>query len=155
VKLLKRVRRKCVRDAHNFITKVGQAFAWGYQLFHLLLRREGCAFGQNKTRRMYCVGPAIAQKRRRGAGSKRTCVMTVASLPGPTRAGAMSFLHLAADHKLPVLNDRRYLTRAFPAWEPRFGSGSGIAGNDLGRPGHRVWVMRSGSGLPAWRLAGR
>jgi putative transposase len=46
---------------------------YGYRRIHVLLRREGCRHGQNKTRRIYReLGAAIAQQNAEAPGEGQT-----------------------------------------------------------------------------------
>jgi len=95
---------------------------YGYRRIHVLLRREGCRHGQNKTRRIYReLGLQLRNKtpKRRVKAKLRDD-----RLPA-TRSNetwAMDFVHdqLDTGRKLRVLTIVDTFTRFSPALEPRF-----------------------------------
>ena len=109
--------------------------------------------------------------RHRSGGSRRSCGRIAAPATRSNETWAMDFVHdqLATGRKLRVLTDRRYLLALLAGARaavqlPRRGRGgdarkglhgSGLPGDDPGRPGHRVRLPRSRPlGLSARRDAG-
>ena len=141
---------------------------YGYRCVHVLLRRDGWRINQKKTRRIYReLGLQLRNKTpKRRVKAKLRDDRRKATRPNET--WAMDFVHdqLATGQKLRVLTIVDTFSRFSPALEPRFffrgtdvvevlervRANDRIAGNDPGRPGHRVCVTRSGSvGLSARR----
>jgi putative transposase len=117
---------------------------YGYRRVHVLLRREGWAINQKKTRRIYReLGLQLRNKTpKRRVKAKLREDRCVASRPNET--WAMDFVHdqLATGHKLRVLTIvdtfSRFSFRGTDVVEvlERVGREVGIADDDPGRPGH-------------------
>ena len=139
---------------------------YGYRRVHVLLRRDGWRINQKKTRRIYReLGLQLRNKTpKRRVKAKLRDDRRNATRPNET--WAMDFVHdqLATGTKLRVLTIVDTFSRFSPALEPRFSfrgadvvevlervrANNRIAGNDPGRPRHRVCITRSGPvGLPA------
>lgn len=138
---------------------------YGYRRVHVLLRRDGCRHGQNKTRRIYReLGLQLRNKMsKRRVKTKLRDDRRAATLSNET--WAMDFVHdqLATGRKLRVLTIVDTVSRFSPALEPRFTfrgadvvevlervAAIGIPGDDPGRSRHGVCVTRFGSvGLSA------
>ena len=95
---------------------------YGYRRVHVLLRREGWLFGQNKTGASIANWACNYATRLPNGGSKPSCVRTAALLPEPNETWAMDFVHdqLATGRKLRVLTIVDTFSRFSPALEPRF-----------------------------------
>jgi putative transposase len=95
---------------------------YGYRRVHVLLRREGCTHGRNKTRRIYReLGLQLRNKTpKRRVKAKLRDDRVVATHPNQT--WAMDFVHdqLATGRKLRVLTIVDTFSRFSPALEPRF-----------------------------------
>ena len=95
---------------------------YGYRRIHVLLRREGCRHGQNKTRRIYReLGLQLRNKR----PTRRVTAKLRDDRKPATRSNetwAMDFVHdqLATGRKLRVLTIVDTFSRYSPALEPRF-----------------------------------
>jgi len=89
---------------------------------HVLLRREGCRHGQNKTRRIY---RELGLQLRNKTPKRRVKAKLRDDRRPATRSNetwAMDFVHdqLATGRKLRVLTIVDTYSRFSPAWEPRF-----------------------------------
>jgi putative transposase len=141
---------------------------YGYRRIHVLLRREGCRHGQNKTRRIY---RELGLQLRNKTPKRRVTAKLRDDRKPATRSNetwAMDFVHdqLATGRKLRVLTIVDTFSRYSPALEPRFtfrgccgGAGKGrpargIPGDNPCRSRYRVRLTRPGSvGLSARRHA--
>jgi putative transposase len=97
---------------------------YGYRRIHVLLRREGCRHGQNKTRRIY---RELGLQLRNKTPKRRVTVKLRDDRKPATRSNetwAVDFVHdqLATGRKLCVLTVVDTFSRYSPALEPRFTS---------------------------------
>ena len=95
---------------------------YGYRRIHVLLRREGCRHGQNKTRRIY---RELGLQLRNKTPKRRVTAKLRDDRKPATRSNetwAMDFVHdqLATGRKLRVLTIVDTFSRYSPALEPRF-----------------------------------
>ena len=95
---------------------------YGYRRIHVLLRREGCRHGQNKTRRIY---RELGLQLRNKTPKRRVKAKLRDDRRPATRSNetwAMDFVHdqLATGRKLRVLTILDIFSRFSPALEPRF-----------------------------------
>jgi len=95
---------------------------YGYRRVHVLLRREGCQHGQNKTRRIY---RELGLQLRNKTPKRRVRAKLRDDRRPATRSNetwAMDFVHdqLATGKKLRVLTIVDTFSRFSPALEPRF-----------------------------------
>ena len=95
---------------------------FGYRRIHVLLRREGCRHGQNKTRRIY---RELGLQLRNKTPKRRVTAKLRDDRKPATRSNetwAMDFVHdqLATGRKLRVLTIVDTFSRYSPALEPRF-----------------------------------
>ena len=117
---------------------------YGYRHVHVLLRREGCCHGQNKTRRIY---RELGLQLRNKTPKRRVKAKLRDDRRPATRSNetwAMDFLHdqLATGRKLRVLTIVDMYSPLSPALEPRFArygcSGPSMSGRqNRGRELHR------------------
>ncbi len=105
------------------ITEICQTrVRYGYRRVHVLLRREGCCHGQNKTRRIY---RELGLQLRHKTPKRRVKAKLRDDRRPATRSNetwAMDFVHdqLATGRKLRVLTVVDTFSRFSPALEPRF-----------------------------------
>jgi putative transposase len=95
---------------------------YGYRRIHVLLRREGCRHGQNKTRRIY---RELGLQLRNKTPKRRVKAKLRDDRRPATRSNetwAMDFVHdqLATGKKMRVLTIVDTFSRFSPALEPRF-----------------------------------
>jgi putative transposase len=95
---------------------------YGYRRVHVLLRREGCCHGQNKTRRIY---RELGLQLRNKTPKRRVKAKLRDDRRPATRSNetwAMDFVHdqLSTGRKLRVLTIVDTFSRFSPALEPRF-----------------------------------
>ena len=120
---------------------------YGYRRVHVLLRREGCSHGQNKTRRIY---RELGLQLRNKTPKRRVKAKLRDDRRPATRSNetwAMDFVHdqLATGRKLRVLTIVDTFSRFSPALEPRFTFRGADVVEVLERSAGK-WVSRRRSG---------